>query len=212
MPDVAKVVDFGLVKPVVTTETEATMMGTSQHLLVGTPMYMAPEAIKGEQFVDGRSDLYALGAVGYFLLTGSPVFSSNNVVEIVAHHLHTVPTPPSQRIGRAVPPDLEAVLMQCLAKDPGARFGTARELAHALVGCVETTPWSLERAAELWASFNPSRPSEDHEEPRQSRLTLATGCNAALTPEGPSPDGLVYPTDFSRPCTRQTVAGAAMTR
>ena len=101
IPDVAKVVDFGLVKPVVTTEDEATMMGTSQHMLVGTPMYMAPEAIKGEQYVDGRSDLYALGAVGYFLLTGSPMFSSKNIVEIVAHHLHTVPTPPSQRTGRA---------------------------------------------------------------------------------------------------------------
>ena len=164
MPDVAKVVDFGLVKPVVTTEAEATMMGTSQLLLTGTPMYMAPEAIKGEQFVDGRTDIYALGAVGYFLLTASTVFSSNNVVEIVAHHLHTVPTPLSQRTRRAVPPDLEAVLMQCLAKDPGARFRTARELAHALVGCAEATPWSLERAAELWASFNPTRPSEDDTE------------------------------------------------
>ena len=172
MPDVAKVVDFGLVKPIVTTEAEATIMGTSQHFLTGTPMYMAPEAIKGEQFVDGRSDLYALGAVGHFLLTGSPIFSADNVVEIVAHHLHTIPTPPSQYGGRAVPPDLEAVLMQCLAKDPGARFRTARELAHQLGACAEATPWSLDRAAELWASFSPTRPVEDGTEPPTVAIDL----------------------------------------
>ncbi len=165
IPDVAKVVDFGLVKRVVTTEDEATMMGTSQHMLVGTPMYMAPEAIKGEQFVDGRSDLYALGAVGYFLLTGSPMFSSKNIVEIVAHHLHTVPTPPSRRTGRAVPPDLEAVLTRCLAKAPGDRIGTARELTDAMVECASSTPWSLKHAAELWKSFEPRRSSEDRDEP-----------------------------------------------
>ena len=159
MPDVAKVVDFGLVKGVVTTEEEATMIGTGQHLLVGTPMYMAPEAIKGEQFVDGRSDLYALGAVGYFLLVGRPVFSSTNVVEIVAHHLHTVPPPPSHGTDCAVPHDLEAVLMRCLAKDPVARFGTARELARELTACAEATPWSLDRAAELWHSFDLRRSS-----------------------------------------------------
>ncbi len=163
--DVAKVVDFGLVKRVVTTAEEATMMGTGQHLLAGTPMYMAPEAIKGEQFVDGRSDLYALGAVGYFLLTGRPVFSSTNVVEIVAHHLHTTPNPPSQRTDRAIPRDLEAVLMRCLAKDPAARFGTARVLADELAACAETTPWSRDRAGDLWASFQPRLPDEDASPP-----------------------------------------------
>ena len=165
LPDVAKVVDFGLVKPVVTTQDEATMMGTSQHLLVGTPMYMAPEAIKGEHYVDGRSDLYALGAVGYFMLTGRPIFNSNNVVEIVAHHLHTIPAPPSQRTGRTIPPDLEAALTRCLAKDPRDRFGTARELTDAMVECAGHTPWSLKHAAELWESFTPTRPSDDRDEP-----------------------------------------------
>ena len=165
MPDVAKVVDFGLVKRVVTTEEEATMMGTGQLLLVGTPMYMAPEAIKGEQFVDGRSDLYALGAVGYFLLAGRPVFSSTNVVEIVAHHLHTVPPSPSHGTDCAVPHDLEAVLMRCLAKDPVARFGTARELARELTACAEATPWSLDRAAELWDSFDLRRSGDSQPPP-----------------------------------------------
>ena len=141
-------------------------------MLVGTPMYMAPEAIKGEQFVEGRSDLYALGAVGYFLVTGSPMFSSKNIVEIVAHHLHTVPTPPSQRTERTVPPDLEAMLTRCLAKDPGDRFGTARELTDALVECADSTPWSLKHAAELWKSFTPTRSSEDHDQPPTVAIDL----------------------------------------
>ena len=117
VPDVAKVVDFGLVKAVLADDADATMIATSQQVLTGTPMYMAPEAIKGEQFVDGRSD-HALGAVGYYLLTGEPLFPSDTVVEVVAHHLHTVPEPPSKRSGISVPPELEAILMRCLEKAP----------------------------------------------------------------------------------------------
>ncbi len=93
------------------------------------------------------------------------MFSSKNIVEIVAHHLHTVPTPPSRRTGRAVPPDLEAVLTRCLAKAPGDRIGTARELTDAMVECASSTPWSLKHAAELWESFEPTRSSEDRDEP-----------------------------------------------
>ena len=147
VPDVAKVVDFGLVKPVVADETDATMMVTSHNVLTGTPQYMAPEAIKGEQFVDGRSDLYALGGVGVFLLTGEPIFPSGNLVEVVAHHLHTAPTPPSRRGVGHIPPDFEAVLMKCLEKQPEARFPTARALGTALATCEQSSPWSIERAA-----------------------------------------------------------------
>ena len=89
VPDVAKVVDFGLVKSVAPDDSEATMMVTGQSVITGTPQHMAPEAIRGEQFVDGRSDIYALGGVGIFLLTGEPVFAGQNLVEVVAHHLHT---------------------------------------------------------------------------------------------------------------------------
>jgi serine/threonine-protein kinase len=151
VPDVAKVVDFGLVKSVIFDDTDTTMMVTRQNVLIGTPQYMAPEAIRGEQFVDGRSDLYALGGVGVFLLTGAPVFPGESLVEVVAHHLHTAPTPPSQRGIDQVPPDLEAVLMRCLEKEPAARFATARELAAALVPCGRSSPWSIERATQFWS-------------------------------------------------------------
>ena len=173
VPDVAKVVDFGLVKAVLADDADATMMVTSQHMLTGTPMYMAPEAIKGEQFVDGRSDLYALGAVGYYLLTGEPLFPADTVVEVVAHHLHTVPEPPSVRSGIGVLPELEAILMRCLEKAPDARFATAHELSHALAHCAESVPWSLERAAELWAAV--PTPSEN------DGAVSTAGADATLT-------------------------------
>ena len=153
MPDVAKVVDFGLVRSVVTTGGDATMMMTTTNMLTGTPLYMAPESIKGAEFADGRSDLYALGAVGYFLLTGHPLFESTNLAEVVGHHLHTEPPPPSARSGRAVPPDLETIIMRCLAKAPDDRFGTARDLARALHESGKSTPWSLEVADTWWDSF-----------------------------------------------------------
>ncbi len=157
MPDVAKVVDFGLVKSVDPGGTDATMMMTSTNVLTGTPLYLAPEAVKGDQLVDARSDLYAVGAVGYFLLTASPVFESGSIVEVFAHHLHTEPTPPSARIGHAFPTDLETLILQCLAKDPDARPASARELRQALAVCASTTPWSLDRAAELWATWRRDR-------------------------------------------------------
>ena len=150
VPDVAKVVDFGLVKSVAPDDSEATMMVTGQSVITGTPQYMAPEAIRGEQFVDGRSDIYALGGVGIFLLTGEPVFAGQNLVEVVAHHLHTQPVPPSQRGVGQVPSDVEAVLMRCLEKQPEARFDSARDLGVALASCVNSSPWSLDRAAQFW--------------------------------------------------------------
>ena len=156
MSDVAKVVDFGLVKSVVASANDATMQATSSSVLTGTPHYMSPEAIKGADAVDGRSDLYALGAVGYFLLAGHPVFQSDNLVEVIGHHLHTAPAPLSAA-GLTVPADLEAVLLQCLAKDPAERFATARDLAHALRDCGKTTPWDREHADDWWDRFKTAR-------------------------------------------------------
>jgi serine/threonine-protein kinase len=145
-PDVAKVVDFGLVRDL-SSGPGATASGLD--LVTGTPLYLSPEAIRTPERVDGRSDIYALGAVGYFLLTGRHPFEGATVVEVCAHHLHTVPEPPSARLGRPLPADLEAVLLSCLEKDPARRPPDAASLEEALLGCACVGEWS-ERDARRW--------------------------------------------------------------
>jgi serine/threonine-protein kinase len=88
-------------------------------------------------------DLYALGCVAYYLLTGAPLFEGGNLVEICSHHVHTIPEPPSQRLGRPIPKSIEELVLKCLAKNPDERFASARELAKALRKCMDETPWAV---------------------------------------------------------------------
>ena len=97
--------------------------------LTGTPLYMSPEAIQMPNSVDARSDLYAVGAVGYFLLTGQPVFEADNVVDLCQKHVATPPMPPSERCATPIPPELESALLACLEKSRAKRPQTARDLA-----------------------------------------------------------------------------------
>jgi serine/threonine-protein kinase len=149
MADVAKVVDFGLVKRFHADQTDATTALTRESTIVGTPLYIAPECFSGDGHVDARSDLYALGAVAYMLLTGTPVFSAGTVVEICAHHLHTPPVPPSERLGACVPPDLERLVLRCLAKAPADRPQSARALLQELEGAA-IGGWTGADAANWW--------------------------------------------------------------
>jgi len=144
--DVAKVVDFGLVKEL---NAAGGAAESGAYQIVGTPLYMSPESIGRPDSVSARSDLYALGAVGYFLLTGSPPFSGRSIVEVCAEHLHKAPTLPSERLGRALPTDLEQVLLRCLAKSPEARPQSARELAGLLRSC-HVPRWTTEQADGWW--------------------------------------------------------------
>jgi serine/threonine protein kinase len=109
---------------------------------------LSPEAINEPEQVDARSDLYAVGAVGYFLLTGKPVFEGRHVMEICSKHLNEAPLPPSQRLGRAVSPELERVLLACLAKTPADRPASAVALAAALTSCKVGESWSKHQAAQ----------------------------------------------------------------
>src|SRR4029079_2649212 len=118
MHDFVKVLDFGLVKAL-DGQDEANV--TSPHTLMGTPLYLSPEAINHPDTVDARSDVYAVGAVGYFLLTGTTVFTGTTIMEICMKHARTAPDSPSVRCGRAVSPALEALLLRCLAKTPSDR-------------------------------------------------------------------------------------------
>jgi serine/threonine-protein kinase len=150
-PDVAKVVDFGLVKPLASNSAAMTM--SVSNVLTGTPLYMPPEAMNAPEVADPRSDLYALGAIGYFLLTSHPPFEGVTVFEVIGHHLHTTPAPPSTRTTNPVPPDLEAVILQCLRKNPDDRPHDARVLRQALQRCTMAPRWTVDDAAAWWRAF-----------------------------------------------------------
>ena len=147
VPDVAKVVDFGLAKDLEGTSSTAL---TQANDITGTPMYLAPEAITDPEKVDGRSDLYALGAVGYYLLAGAHVFEGGNLVEVCSHHLRTPPVAPSKRLGRPLPLDLESVILACLEKDAARRPPTADAVSTHLAMCVGVDEWGEGRAREWW--------------------------------------------------------------
>jgi serine/threonine-protein kinase len=143
--DVVKVLDFGLVREF---HNDSSVTRSNLDIIVGTPLYLSPEAILTPADLDPRADLYALGAVAYLLLTGSPPFAGKTLVELCGHHLHSVPLRPSEH-GRAVPEDLERVVLACLAKDRAARPQTAAALAEELRSCRDAGRWS-EADAELW--------------------------------------------------------------
>jgi eukaryotic-like serine/threonine-protein kinase len=147
LSDVIKVVDFGLVKAL-TNQTGVELSVTTQ--FVGTPLYMAPEAITTPDSVDGRSDLYALGAVAYWLLTGTPVFQAKTLLDVCSRHLHSLPDAPSKRLGRELPADLEAIVLGCLEKSPAARPRDARTLRQQLSSCALAQAWTEEDARRWW--------------------------------------------------------------
>jgi serine/threonine-protein kinase len=165
--DVAKVVDFGLVK-----DLDAADGLSRDAALVGTPLYLAPEAIRSP-VADARSDLYSVGAVAYFLLTGRNVFEGRTIVEICGHHLHTPPVPPSERLGRPLPAALEAWVLACLEKDPARRPPSATEAAAALERCGLADDWTQERARAWWAASGRSLAAKRREPPVPSALTLS---------------------------------------
>lgn len=150
MNDVAKLLDFGLVKAV-DAHREAGL--TAANALMGTPLYMSPEAISNPELVDARSDLYSLGCVGYFLLTGTTVFSGVSLAELFGKHTSVAPEPSSQRLGRSVDPQLEALIMACLAKSPDARPRSAEELADGLAQCASAGDWTPAAAKTWWAEW-----------------------------------------------------------
>jgi serine/threonine protein kinase len=151
--DVAKVVDFGLVKEM---EERHAVAVSQEGTISGTPLYMAPEILTGDAHAaSARSDLYALGAVGYYLLTGEHVFGGRTVIEVLGHHLHTEPIPPSQRLGDAVPEDLERVILDCLNKDPNKRPQSGSELRMRLEACERPGRWTQKSAKNWWDAHGP---------------------------------------------------------
>jgi serine/threonine-protein kinase len=151
--DVVKLLDFGLVKDI---RPDADPSLTQTNTVAGTPLYLAPESITDPARVDYRVDLYALGAVGYYLLTGAQPFQGRTTVEVCGHHLHTTPPPPSERLGTRIPRSLDAVILRCLAKRREDRPESARELQQLLRQCAIEAPWSDADAAAFWETWRAS--------------------------------------------------------
>ncbi|WP_372721373.1 protein kinase, partial [Novipirellula sp.] len=146
-PDVVKVLDFGLVKAM-EPQTPGAMLGGGT--LTGTPLYMSPEAIQAPMSVDARTDIYAVGAVAYFLLTGEPVFAADGLTELCQKHIDEAPVAPSKRGNTKVSSDLEDAILSCLEKSRAKRPQTARDLAQLLLRCNEAKRWTIEDGDRWW--------------------------------------------------------------
>lgn len=169
-PDLVKVLDFGLVKdvnPEVDGDPSFDSRIADTETIHGTPRFMAPECISEAERIDPRSDIYALGALGYFLLTGKPVFETKMLALLLAEVLHTPAAPPSTRTSRAIPADLEKVIMTCLSKSPGERPVDAIELRRQLLACACAATWTDTDASAWWAEHrkNPRLKHEASEVP-----------------------------------------------
>jgi len=152
--DFLKVLDFGLVKKPVGQSGDIGI--TRPAAVLGTAAYLAPESVKGSKFVDGRADLYALGAIGFWLLTGRLVFERDRAMAMINAHI-TEPPPPSSRHSKfTVPPELDELLLACLAKDPKDRPADAGTLRRRLEQVPLSERWDQDRAA-LWWSTLPRR-------------------------------------------------------
>ena len=148
--DFVKVLDFGLVK---VRDSQGAAELTMAEATLGTPLYMSPEAVEHSNEADARSDLYSLGAVGYFLVTGEALFDCLTLGEVLMHQVKDLPVRPSERLGKPVSPDLEELLMRCLAKNPASRPANARELDDALTRCRSAADWTRVLADEWWRKF-----------------------------------------------------------
>jgi serine/threonine-protein kinase len=150
--DYLKVLDFGIVKE--QPGKDLTML-SAQDVLKGTPAFMAPEVVLGEGHIDGRTDLYSLACAGYWALTGRPVFEASTPMQMLLHHAQTPPEPPSSVSELPIPRPLEAVLMQCLEKDPAKRPSSALELESQLASVRCQNPWTGARAQAWWQTHAP---------------------------------------------------------
>jgi len=145
--DVTKLLDFGLAKPQATIgKGDLTQEGS----ITGSPSFIAPEQITGESEPDGRSDIYALGASAYYLLTGEAPFADKNPMRVLIAHVQQQPEPPSS-IRDGIPQDLEAIIMRCLSKAPEDRYQTTREMLAALKECESAGVWTHDDAAAWWS-------------------------------------------------------------
>jgi serine/threonine-protein kinase len=174
-----KVLDFGLAKelrkrdvdpaggdPPTLGQARPSASETQLGVISGTPKYMAPEAIERPSEVDLRAEIYAIGCVGYFLLTGSEVFPKLSVPDVCAHHLHVAPVTPSQRLPQTVGADagdIERIILWCLEKDRANRPADARTLSDALASCTAAGSWTEALARAWWKEYRSKAKAAEHD-------------------------------------------------
>jgi serine/threonine-protein kinase len=153
--DFVKVLDFGLVKAL-RDKTERWQALTADHVVQGTPAFIAPEQALGDAELDGRADIYATGCVAYWLLTGECVFTADTPMGLMLHHARTVPVAPSARTEVPIPASLDRLVLSCLAKDPADRPQSARELSRRLAEVELASAWTEDRARDWWTIHQPA--------------------------------------------------------
>jgi serine/threonine protein kinase len=152
--DFIKVLDFGLVK-LPHRDTMTRTLATADERTSGTPAYMAPEVILGGADVDRRADVYAVGCVAYYLLTGQLVFEAETSMRMLLQHVNDIPVPPSQRSEMPIPPQLDALVLACLEKDPNKRPQNAEELFRMAICCTACDGWTNDAAKSWWTTHLP---------------------------------------------------------
>ena len=172
--DFVKVLDFGLVRQ--EDRRQAQTLLTREAGIIGTPAYMAPEAIAGDGDVDRRVDIYALGCVAHFLLTGEEVFGADNSMKVLMRHLQDPPPAPSQRAPQPVPRAVDDLVLACLQKDPERRPDNAQVLLDMAAACLTRDTWDQPKARSWWRTHLPhlAPPAFGMADPLADPATLAT--------------------------------------
>jgi serine/threonine protein kinase len=171
--DFIKVLDFGLVKAF-DEAGEAAPALTRENVVHGTPAFIAPEQALGRATLDARVDIYATGCVAYWLLTGQLVFTAPNSMGLLLHHVHTPATPPSAQTELPIPPELDRLVLSCLAKNPDERPQSAKELSHRLAQVEVPSAWTEERAREWWNRHQPD-PTPPSRAPHRGGWAIQAG-------------------------------------
>jgi DNA-binding NtrC family response regulator len=151
--DVLKLLDFGIVQKDI--GSESSIFLAQDDTIEGSPMFMAPELITGNDNADHRSDLYSLGCVAFWMLTRRYVFVGDTSIEILTQHVHVDAPAPSDQAARAIPPELDEIILACLAKNPADRPASAADLWQALSQVPLDRQWTQERACKWWDKYEP---------------------------------------------------------
>jgi serine/threonine protein kinase len=181
VPDSIKVLDFGLVQHLDDPRRSAGGTASSLHssrpgVIVGTPNFIAPESLQDPMQSDARSDVYAVGALGYFLLTGHYVFEGESIEQVSRKHLTETPVAPGARRGQPVCPDLESIILRCLEKDPAARPSSAEALGALLAASPCATDWSLGQRLNWWRDHRAAAPASIS----PAEATASTVCDVTV--------------------------------